>query len=85
MGQNAFIGRNEEPTEEELAVALGPAKTVWDRLLACGHFKWWTSHANDEVTAARSIGYLVPGWTMLAMGYVGLRAGRGGNRKGDGV
>ena len=42
-------------------------------LLACGHFKWLTSHANVDVTAARSIGYLIPGWTMLAMGYIGLR------------
>jgi hypothetical protein len=32
--ENAFIGRAEPPTEEDLAVALGPAKDVWDRLLA---------------------------------------------------
>jgi hypothetical protein len=54
-------------------------------LVACGHVKWWTSHANDEVTAARSIGYLVPGWTMLAMGYFGLRASQSTKKKDDGV
>lgn len=42
-------------------------------LLLFGHGKWLTSHANDEVTAARSIGYLIPGWTLVAMGYISLR------------
>jgi hypothetical protein len=31
---NAFIGKARKPTEEELAAALGPAKTVWDRFIA---------------------------------------------------
>jgi hypothetical protein len=34
MSDNAFIGRKEEPSEAELTAALGPAKAVWDRLLA---------------------------------------------------
>lgn len=34
MKPNAFIGKKEPPTDEELAVALGPAKVVWDRLLS---------------------------------------------------
>jgi len=31
---NAFIDKPKKPTEEELAAALGPAKTMWDRLVA---------------------------------------------------
>jgi len=31
---NAFIGRPKRPTDTELSAALGPAKTVWDQLLA---------------------------------------------------
>ena len=34
MEANAFIGKARKPTEEELAAALGPAKTVWDRFIA---------------------------------------------------
>ncbi len=34
MVVNAFIGKTGEPTEDELAAELGPAKAVWDRLLA---------------------------------------------------
>ena len=34
METNAFIGKAKNPTEEELAAALGPAKAVWDRFIA---------------------------------------------------
>ncbi len=34
MSPNAFIGQAKKPTDGELTVALGPAKAVWDRLLA---------------------------------------------------
>ncbi len=34
MMPNAFIGKTEKPTENELAGELGPAKAVWDQLLA---------------------------------------------------
>ena len=34
LAENAFIGKNEQPTDTGLTVALGPAKAVWDRLLA---------------------------------------------------
>ena len=30
---NAFIGRTEQPTEKELAAALGTSKAAWDQLL----------------------------------------------------
>jgi hypothetical protein len=33
MAGNAFIGKEKEPTDAELADALGPAKAVWDQLL----------------------------------------------------
>ena len=34
MLPNAFIGKSHPPTDVELAGALGPAKALWDRLLA---------------------------------------------------
>lgn len=34
MSANAFIGKTEAPSTNELAAALGPAKPVWDQLLA---------------------------------------------------
>ncbi|MGA3285440.1 MAG: DUF3788 domain-containing protein [Verrucomicrobiota bacterium] len=34
MLPNAFIGKPQKPTEAELAAALGPAKALWDQLLA---------------------------------------------------
>ena len=34
MLTNAFIGKTEPPTDKELAAALGPAKAIWDNLLA---------------------------------------------------
>ena len=33
MLPNAFIGKSTEPTEKELALELGSAKVLWDRLL----------------------------------------------------
>ncbi|MFZ0828662.1 MAG: DUF3788 domain-containing protein [Verrucomicrobiia bacterium] len=34
MSPNAFIGKAEQPTDEELTAALGPARVPWDQLLA---------------------------------------------------
>ncbi|HUI55829.1 MAG TPA: DUF3788 domain-containing protein [Bryobacteraceae bacterium] len=34
MRPNAFIGKAERPTDGELAAALGPAKSLWDQLVA---------------------------------------------------
>lgn len=34
MLTNAFIGLETEPTDEAVSKALGPAKALWDRLLA---------------------------------------------------
>jgi len=34
MQPNAFIGKATQPTESELAKALGAAKALWDKLLA---------------------------------------------------
>ena len=34
MSPNAFIGKAEQPTDEELSAALGPARAAWDQLLA---------------------------------------------------
>ncbi len=30
---NAFIGKTEQPSAEEIAAVLGPATTIWDRLI----------------------------------------------------
>ena len=32
--RNAFMGQAKEPTDGELATALGPSKTIWDGLVA---------------------------------------------------
>lgn len=32
--ENAFIGKAEQPTDAELSAALGPARVLWDQLLA---------------------------------------------------
>jgi hypothetical protein len=34
MTPNAIIGKTEQPTDEELTTALGPARATWDQLLA---------------------------------------------------
>ena len=34
MTPNAFTGKTEQPTDGELTAALGPARAVWDQLLA---------------------------------------------------
>jgi hypothetical protein len=34
MTPNALIGKTKKPTDAELAAALGPAKGIWDQLLA---------------------------------------------------
>ena len=34
MAANAFIDKPKQPTDAELAAALGPAKAAWDQLLA---------------------------------------------------
>jgi Protein of unknown function (DUF3788) len=34
MLANAFVGSPEQPTDQELTAALGPAKALWDKLVA---------------------------------------------------
>ena len=34
MLPNAFIGKPKQPTAAELTAALGPARALWDQLLA---------------------------------------------------
>jgi hypothetical protein len=34
MLPNAFIGKSDKPTDKELTTALGPAKKLWDKLIA---------------------------------------------------
>lgn len=72
MLPNAFIGKLEEPTEDELTAALGAAKEIWDRLLArlaaeCGIVvQEWNSYSPKSGWALRlkvkkrNILYLAP-------------------------
>jgi hypothetical protein len=72
MLPNAFIGKAEQPTEDELAEALGPAKEIWDLLLArladeCGiEVREWNSYSPKAGWALRlkvkkrNILYLAP-------------------------
>jgi hypothetical protein len=34
MEPNAFIGKSKKPTDEELLLALGPSKKLWDQLVS---------------------------------------------------
>jgi len=70
---NAFIGKPQKPTEDELAEQLGSAKPVWDRLLAelAENFDLvtleWNSYSRKAgwslrlKRGARNIVYLSPG------------------------
>lgn len=73
MRPNAFIGRKEEPTEVDLAAALGsPGKALWDDLLAVlqrDHnliAREWSSYSPKAgwslrlKRAKRNILYLIP-------------------------
>jgi hypothetical protein len=70
MLANAFINKTDAPTTDELAAALGPAKALWDKLLAelpedCNTHEWnsysrkagWSLRVKRE---KRVIVYLVP-------------------------
>ena len=49
MLPNAFIGKSHPPTDVELADALGPAKALWDQLLAslAGEHKLTVQESNS--------------------------------------
>jgi|SRR5271165_2246771 len=92
MVANAFIGKSEKPTEDELALQLGPTKAVWDRLLAelAEEFDLVTSEWNSYSHKAgwslrlkrgeRNIVYLSPGrgcfMASFALGDRAVRAAR---------
>jgi len=69
--RNAFIGQAKEPTDRELAAALGAAKALWDQLVAelTGEHKLtreWSSYSTKAGWSlrlqweARNIVYLSP-------------------------
>jgi len=91
MLKNAFIGKAKQPTNQELAVELGAAKALWDRLLAelakleiDG--EEWNSYSRKAGWAlkvkreARTILYLSPAWggftASFALGDKALQAAR---------
>jgi Protein of unknown function (DUF3788) len=72
MQPNAFIGRAERPADADLIEVLGPAKELWDRLLADMTAQWnlkeheWNSYSIKHgwslrvKRGKRNIVYLVP-------------------------
>ena len=66
MIANAFIGKTTQPSEAELAEALGPSKRFWDEL-AGGQAAEWNSYSSKAGWALRlkagkrNIVYLSPG------------------------
>jgi hypothetical protein len=59
MHINAFIGKTEEPTEEELSAELGASRSVWDQLFTrlaadCDVVTWeWNSYSPKAGWAVR--------------------------------
>jgi hypothetical protein len=59
MTPNAFTGKTEQPSDGELTAALGPAKAVWDQLIAgladeCGIVdQEWNSYSRKAGWALR--------------------------------
>jgi hypothetical protein len=93
MFTNAFIGKAHQPSQKELATELGPAKLLWDRLLAdLAKLQIdgteWNSYSRKAGWAlkvkhgARTILYMSParGWFMasFALGDKALQAARKG-------
>jgi hypothetical protein len=92
MVANAFIGKAEKPTERDLALQLGPAKAVWDKLLVelAEDFDLltseWTSYSSKAgwsmrlKRGERNIVYLSPGrgcfMASFALGDKAVRAAR---------
>jgi len=42
-------------------------------LIAWGYIAWFTRHESTEPRAILSFIYLIPGWALTTMGYVGWR------------
>ena len=61
MQPNAFIGRLEQPAESDLVEVLGPAKELWDRLLADLKAKWGLQKFEWKRPTKNS------GWSLRAM------------------
>ncbi len=40
-------------------------------LLVCGYLVWFTRHESREPRAILSFIYLIPGWSLTVMGYLG--------------
>jgi hypothetical protein len=91
--RNAFIGQAKEPTDRELAAALGAAKTLWDQLAAelTGEHKLTLEWSSYSIKAgwslrlkrgSRNIVYLSPSrsgfMASFALGDKAIRAARAG-------
>jgi hypothetical protein len=68
MSPNAFIGRTQPPTEDELSIELGAARALWDELLTelALPIRQWNSYSPKAgwslklILKKRTILYLAP-------------------------
>jgi hypothetical protein len=82
MQPNAFIGRAERPADADLIEVLGPAKELWDRLLADMTAQWnlkefeWSSYSTKSgwtlrvKRGKRNIVYLGPAKGMFNVSFI---------------
>jgi hypothetical protein len=67
----AWLFRREPRRALNLAVL-----TIGVALLTYGHVQWAGRRENEEVKEARFIRYVIAGWAMVGMGFLGLQCGR---------
>lgn len=52
-------------------------------LLTYGHLQWAVRHESPEVKEAIFIRYVIAGWALVGMGFLGFQCGRDGSTGGD--
>jgi 4-hydroxybenzoate polyprenyltransferase len=57
--------------------------TLGFALLAFGYLRWAAKHESPEVKEAMFIRYVVAGWALVGMGFVGLQCGRDSTTGGE--
>jgi len=57
--------------------------TLGFALLTYGHLQWVARHESPEVKEAMFIRYVVAGWALVGMGFVGFQCGRDSTTGGE--
>ncbi len=57
--------------------------TLGTALLTDVHLQWAARHESPEVKEALFIRYVVAGWALVGMGFVGLQCGHGSTKSGE--